>query len=165
MINRRTGEIARPEIRGFCLCFLDASIVFGQFVIAYFFPLNAVNGSLISRGTSVIDGEWSFKSLILMEYFFAVLLFVMYPFFPESPYFLIKKGKPDEARKSLNKIHGAQDQNFISVEFDRIEKNVKFSDELARIAAANGPPYYQLFRGTNLVASPLERIIIGRGAR
>lgn len=107
--------------------------------------------SLISRGTSEIQGEWSYRSLILMEYFFAVLLFVVYPFFPESPYFLIKKGKHDEARKSLNKIHGAGDQNFISIELERIEKNVRFSEELAKVAAANGPPYYQLFRGTNLV--------------
>ena len=97
-----------------------------------------------------------------MEYFFAVLLFVVYPFLPESPYFLIKKGKHDEARKSLNKIHGSKDHNFISVELDRIEKNVKFSDELAKIAAANGPPYYQLFRGTNLVYMVQIKLLICR---
>jgi hypothetical protein len=127
--------------------------VFGQFIIAYV-PLRRVtDSSLISRGTSEIQGEWSYKSLILMEYFFAVLLFVVYPFFPESPYFLIKKGQHDQARNALNKIHGSQDQNFISIELERIEKNVKFSEELAKVAAANGPPYYQLFRGTNLVRS------------
>ena len=89
-----------------------------------------------------------------MEYFFAVLIFVVYPFLPESPYYLLRKGNSDQARKSLNKIHGSQDQIFISIELERIDKNVKFSDELARTAAANGPPYIQLFRGTNLVIIP-----------
>jgi hypothetical protein len=100
-----------------------------------------------------------------MEYFFAVLIFVVYPFLPESPYFLIRKGKEEPARKSLNKIHGSQDQNFISIELERIEKNVKFSDELAKAAAANGPPYIQLFRGTNLVHPSAEIELICRDVR
>jgi hypothetical protein len=86
-----------------------------------------------------------------MEYFFTLLVLVVYPFFPESPYYLIKKGKHEEARKSLNRIHGAHDAGFITIEMNRIEKNVHFSDELAKLAAANGPPYLQLFKGTNRV--------------
>jgi hypothetical protein len=92
-----------------------------------------------------------------MEYFFAVLIFAVYPFLPESPYYLLRKGNPDQAQKSLNRIHGSQDQNFISIELERIAKNVKFSDELAKAAATNGLPYLQLFRGTNLVISAPTR--------
>jgi hypothetical protein len=31
----RIGETARPEIRGFLLCFVNSSIVFGQWLVVY----------------------------------------------------------------------------------------------------------------------------------
>lgn len=113
--------------------------------------------SVISRGTSTIDGKWGYMSLIVMQYFFPLLLLCVYPFFPESPYYLIKKGKPEEARKSLNRIHGSGEQEYINLQMVRIEKNVRFSEELAQMTAVDGPAFFQLFRGINLVQD-LERI-------
>ena len=95
-------------------------------------------------------------SLIVMQYFFPVFFLVVYPFFPESPYYLIKNGKYDEARKSLNRIHGSSQQEYINLQMTRIEKSVQFSEELAKLTAANGPAFFQLFRGTNLVCTSLE---------
>jgi hypothetical protein len=86
-----------------------------------------------------------------MQYFFPLFFLIVYPFFPESPYYLIKKGKYDEARKSLNRIHGSGEQEYINLQMTRIEKSVQFSEELAKTTAANGPAFLQLFRGTNLV--------------
>lgn len=57
------GEVCRPELRGFFLCFFNTSIVFGQFAmyVTTFFgsKLTANNTSvLVSRGSSNIDGKW-----------------------------------------------------------------------------------------------------------
>ena len=145
------GETARPEVRGFFLCFFDASIVFGQFLIGYDSAVQNTNLRLISRGTSEIDGEWSYLSLIVMLYFFPAVLLIMWPFYPESPYYLIKKGRPEDARKALRRIHGPGDPEFIEIEFRRIEEDVRLSDELAMQSSSHGPGYYLVFRGTNLV--------------
>jgi Sugar (and other) transporter len=113
--------------------------------------------SLVSRGTSTIAGKWSYETMFVVQYIFPFVLFCGYPFFPESPYYLLKKGKIDQARKSLNRIHGSGDQDFINIELERIQNNVRTSEELELTRmAAKGVPYLQLFRGINLVITSLE---------
>lgn len=90
-------------------------------------------------------------TLIVLQYIFPIFLLIVYPFFPESPYWLIKKGRLEDARKSLNKIHGSDQQEYINIQMAQLEKNVQFSEELARMTAAKGPAFFQLFQGTNLV--------------
>ena len=53
------GENVRPELRGFFLCLMNGAIVFGQLVLA---------GT--ARGVSTIQGEWSYKTLILLQFIF-----------------------------------------------------------------------------------------------
>ncbi|KAF2094705.1 general substrate transporter [Rhizodiscina lignyota] len=78
------------------------------------------------------------------------ILLVIYPFFPESPYYLIKIGKDDAARKALIHVHGGHDQSLIDAEMKRLAAQVEFSEELQRAAMAKGPPLLQVFQGTNL---------------
>jgi len=99
----------------------------------------------------ISNPKWTWMSLIVMEYFFPLFFLIIYPFFPESPYWLIRNGKLDEARQSLNKIHGSKDQEFINSEMRRIEEDVRFSEELAGQVKLKGPAYLQLFQGNNLV--------------
>ncbi|PMD60991.1 general substrate transporter [Hyaloscypha bicolor E] len=80
----------------------------------------------------------------------AVILIVIYPWYPESPYFLIKKGRMEQARKSLNKIHGSEDQTLIEAELARITDVVQFSDAIQEAAAAKGSLLAQCFQGPNL---------------
>jgi Sugar (and other) transporter len=96
-------------------------------------------------------------SMIVLEYLFPLFFVIMYPFFPESPYWLIKNGKFDEARKSLNRIHGSRDQAFIDFEMKRLTEEVRESQELAEQTKLKGPPYLQIFQGENLVWSPDQR--------
>jgi hypothetical protein len=81
-----------------------------------------------------------------------VVLIVIYPWYPESPYFLIKKGRMEQARKSLNKIHGSDDQDLIEAELARITDVVQFSDAIQEAAATKGSLLAQCFQGPNLVS-------------
>jgi len=81
-----------------------------------------------------------------------VVLIVIYPWYPESPYFLIKKGRMEQARKSLNKIHGSDDQDLIEAELARITDVVQFSDAIQEAAATKGSLLAQCFQGANLVS-------------
>jgi len=109
------------------------------------------NGSIVSKGTSEINGKWSWLSLIVMLYFFPAVLMIMYPFYPESPYWLLKKGRTEDARRSLIKIHGSGDPGFIEIELRRIDGNFRASEELARESRLQGPGIVRAFQGTNLV--------------
>lgn len=81
-----------------------------------------------------------------------MVLIVIYPWYPESPYFLIKKGRMEQARKSLNKIHGSDDQDLIEAELARITDVVQFSDAIQEAAATKGSLLAQCFQGANLVS-------------
>ena len=71
--------------------------------------------------------------------------------YPESPYYLLKKGHAEKARKALNQIHGSKDQTLIDAEIKRITSNVAFSEEVRVAASQKGPLLVQCFQGTNLV--------------
>jgi hypothetical protein len=88
----------------------------------------------------------------------AILLFFSY-WFPESAYFLIKKGKIEAAEKALKQTYGSHNQEFLDIEMKRLTENVRFSEELLKEAAIGGPVLYQCFRGTNLVIPCLSSLI------
>lgn len=93
-----------------------------------------------------------------MLYIFPALLILAWPFYPESPYYLLRKGRTEDARKSLRRIHGSGDSEFIEIELERIETNVRMSDEFLKETAVHGPVFYQVFRGVNRVILPRIKV-------
>lgn len=117
---------------------------------------------LVGRGTYQIASQWSYKTLMVIQYSLPCILLAGSFWFPESAYYLIKKGEPDKAQKALKQTHGSGDQEFLDVEFKRISENVRFSEQLLKEAAIGGPLLYQCFRGTNLVYTPYELVLTVR---
>jgi len=114
---------------------------------------------LAARGAETLTTEWSYKTMMVIQYALpAILLFFSY-WFPESAYFLIKKGKIEAAEKALKQTYGSHDQEFLDIEMKRLTENVRFSEELLKEAAIGGPVLYQCFRGTNLVIPCLSYLI------
>ncbi|CAK7201577.1 hypothetical protein SEUCBS139899_004283 [Sporothrix eucalyptigena] len=134
------GENVRPELRGLFLCFINGSIIMGQFILA-----------LIAYGTQHISGKWSYESLIVLQFAYVLFLIIGYPFFPESPYFILsKKQDPAAAEKQLGRIYGRKDLLLLTAEIVRIQKLVDDDEAAKRLALAQGPPIQQCFRGANL---------------
>jgi hypothetical protein len=107
----------------------------------------------VAYGTDSISGKWSYQTLVVLQFVFVIGLVAGYPFFPESPYFLLKHKKNEAAaRKSLNRIHGSGDQALINAEITRIQEMIDASDHLNELADLDGPPIAQCFKGTNLVS-------------
>ncbi|GAM42634.1 MFS transporter [Talaromyces pinophilus] len=164
------GEVVRPELRGFFLCIMNGSIVLAQFIL-----------SCTAQGTSKINNDWSWKIIIILQYMFVgkfwdylsirnklstnsnvslrqVPLIVFYPFFPESPYYLLKNNKNESARNSLEKIWGKNDQELINAEMERIQANVEFSEGMIAEAKLKGPLIVQAFQGINRKRSLIAMI-------
>ncbi|KAL2821681.1 putative MFS transporter [Aspergillus granulosus] len=104
------GETCRPELRGFFLCFFNTSIVFGQFAIA-----------AVARGSSYLTGTWQWWLPVVGMYIFPAILTCGWLFFPESPYWLVRHGKATQARESLRRVYGFQNDAFYTVEVRRME--------------------------------------------
>ncbi|KAH6719019.1 general substrate transporter [Leptodontidium sp. MPI-SDFR-AT-0119] len=113
------GETCRPELRGFFLCFFNTSIVFGQFAIV-----------VVSRGSSDIEGKWQWWMPVVAMYIFPLILSSVWPFFPESPYWLVRQGRETEARKSLQRIYGFKELEFYDMELHRMQAEIAFTRDL-----------------------------------
>jgi MFS transporter, putative metabolite:H+ symporter len=90
------AEYLPPQRRGRFLVFLD-----------FFWPV----GLLLATGLSwlfldQIGGDWSWRYLFLAASFPAFLAFVARLTLPESPYFLARRGRRDEAAEVLTHITG-----------------------------------------------------------
>jgi hypothetical protein len=79
----------------------------------------------------------------------AVLL-LGYPFFPESPFYLLKRERTEDAKTALAQIHGRSDQSLLDAELARIEAIIRASEEVGQEGQQKGPLFFQCFRGTNL---------------
>lgn len=115
------GENSRPELRGFMLCFFNTSIVIGQFLIV-----------LVSRGSETLDNIWQWETVIAVQYIWPLLLIVGVWWFPESPYWLIREGDPDKARRALQKLYGRRQNSdaFFDIEMDRLTTDVRVTQDL-----------------------------------
>jgi len=92
------AEYLPPQKRGRFLVFLD-----------FFWPV----GLLLATGLSWIflvqvGGDWGWRWLFLAASFPAFLAFVARLSLPESPYYLVKQGRLDEAAEVLQEITGQE---------------------------------------------------------
>ncbi|KAJ8930370.1 hypothetical protein NQ314_016834 [Rhamnusium bicolor] len=111
------GEIAEPEIRGLLASICPVCIVIGILLINIF-------------GAYLALDMVAFIGTIL-----PILLLIIFPWMPESPYFYLMKGNVEEARKSLQSFRGVEDVN---AELNRMFKAVKEQNE-------NKGSFFQLF--------------------
>lgn len=107
----------------------------------------------MAYGTEQIEGKWSYQALITLQFAFVAALLAFFPWFPESPYWHLQNGRPEKARRSLERIHGRRHMELIDAEMGRITEVIRSSEELAAAAGASGPVYVQLFKGKNLVST------------
>jgi len=113
------GEVCRPELRGFFLCFFNTSIVLGQFLIV-----------LLSFGSSHINTKWQWWTPVVGMYIFPLILVSGWPFFPESPYWLIREGKLIAAKKALRSAFGFKEESFYDTEIHRIQEEIRTTTTL-----------------------------------
>lgn len=62
--------------------------------------------SLTGYGASKISGVWSFKLAFVMTFLVPVLYTLGLPFLPESPVYLVKKSREEQARRAILRLYG-----------------------------------------------------------
>lgn len=101
------AEIAPAKMRGKLVSWNQFAIIFGMLIIYFVNLIIARTGNeewLINEGW-----RWMFFSGVIPAGLFLILLM----FVPETPRFLVMKGKEDKALKVLNKISGERDAPMV----------------------------------------------------
>lgn len=135
-----TSELTPVVLRGVATAGVNLGIAIGQ---------------LLSNAAVAAFGErtdrWAYRAPFAIQLLFVAILLVGYPFAPESPIYLIKKGRTADAEKVLRQIWG-----------DKIDVSAKMTALRETIAEEqSGKDEVSLmdcFRGTNL-----KRTIISMG--
>ncbi|XP_061629954.1 proton myo-inositol cotransporter-like isoform X2 [Phyllopteryx taeniolatus] len=104
------AEVSPPHMRGQLVTVIIVLVTAGQFI------------------ATVVDGAFSYMSRDGWRYMLglsvvpSILQFVGFLFLPESPRWLLQKGRQQEARQVLSRIRGCQD---VDEEFDYIRTSIE----------------------------------------
>ncbi|CAO2653367.1 Nn.00g027780.m01.CDS01 [Neocucurbitaria sp. VM-36] len=126
------GEITPLKLRGILTCFLGVSYGIG--------PLTA---SIIIKYTAAVETRWAYRTIFCSQWGFAGVALLVWPFMPESPWWLVSKGRNDQALKSLHMLGYTGDRGeeclaLAQVTLEEVKKETE------------GVTYAECFRKSNL---------------
>ncbi|KFX96367.1 hypothetical protein V490_03371 [Pseudogymnoascus sp. VKM F-3557] len=89
------AECAPAELRGLISATIQFQIALGQLI-----------ASLVNFGTQNMKGDISWRIPIGLQFIVPVIILALLPFMPESPRWLLSKGRKEQAAKSLRVLRG-----------------------------------------------------------
>ncbi|KAI6870671.1 general substrate transporter [Hortaea werneckii] len=111
------SECAKPENRGRDIVTSGATIVFG-IMIAYWVDYGFY---FIPSGRSYSSVRWRFP--IMFQSFFTLLVMWALLYLPDSPRWLLMRGRPEEARDVLARLQGNElDSEEVDIEMQNIKE-------------------------------------------
>ncbi|KAL2357250.1 MFS transporter [Cryomyces antarcticus] len=130
------AETAPRHIRGALISTYQLFITLGIFL-----------ASCINFGTEKRLNSGAWRIPIGLGFLWAIILGVGILFFPESPRYAYRKGRIDEAKRTMTKIYGVSDNN-LSVHIELEEIRVKLEAE----STSNGywREFYDMFGGPRM---------------
>ncbi|RFU75756.1 mfs alpha-glucoside transporter [Trichoderma arundinaceum] len=139
-----SSEVCPLALRGYLTSFVNICWVIGQFVAA-----GALQG-LVNNNT-----VWAFRIPFAIQWAWPVPLFLFALLAPDSPWWLVRKGRLADAEKSIRKLStGLTDTQVkqklaMMVHTDRFEKAVQAESS-----------YRDCFKGTNLRRTEIACVIL-----
>ncbi|KAJ5777042.1 MFS sugar transporter-like protein [Penicillium odoratum] len=82
----------------------------------------------VTYGTATIDSTWAWRIPSILQGLFTIICIVILPFVPESPRWLVFKGRNEESIKALAATHSNGDINdpMVLEQFDEIKATIQF---------------------------------------
>ncbi|CRK23746.1 Sugar transporter STL1 like protein [Verticillium longisporum] len=139
------SECARPEKRGF-LILISGALISGGIMISYW----------VVYGFYFLEGQVRWRFPVMFQSFFTILVMIGLLYLPDSPRWLLMKGRTAEAREVIGRL------------LDRPEHSAEVDEEVNQIAAAlnveqNGGRFKRLL--TNGPSQNLRRTLLGVAAQ
>ncbi|KAH9909950.1 general substrate transporter [Xylariomycetidae sp. FL2044] len=114
------AELAPPSKRG---------LVGGMYWTCWL--LGAIISAAVGYGARSVGGDWSWRIICICMAGPALGCIVTLPFIPESPRWMIARGREAEALATLSRFHGDGDENhpLVVAEFREIKDTIRFEQE------------------------------------
>ncbi|KAF4123898.1 Sugar (and other) transporter [Geosmithia morbida] len=126
------GEISPLSLRGIFTCGVGVSYGVG--------PLVAF---IVINYTGEMDSRWAYRTVFCTQFGFAGVAAIFCPFMPESPWWLMSKGRTDSALRALHRLGHTGEQG--NRKLAQIELTLR---EVAR--ETEGATYLECVRRSNL---------------
>ncbi|TQV96367.1 hypothetical protein V2A60_003220 [Cordyceps javanica] len=115
------------------------------------------SGQLIANGAVAGFGEWTsrwaYRAPFAIQLFFPAFFIAFLPFAPESPWYLARRGKREEAKKALCRLFGSA----VDVDAKLLTLEATIAEEEA--ARSRSGTLVDCFKGTNLIRSVISMYI------
>ncbi|KAF2672091.1 general substrate transporter [Microthyrium microscopicum] len=126
------SEVCPVALRGVLTSYVNLSFVTGQLI---------ANG--VSAGASKLDTHWAYSAPFAAQWVWVLVILIGLPFAPESPWWLVRKGRFDEAERSLESL--AAPGTDVKPTLAMIIETDRFEHELE-----SGSTYWDCFRKVNI---------------
>lgn len=137
------SEICPLALRGVLTASVNLAFVIGQFIA------QGVAAGLESR----MD-EWAYKAPFAIQWVWPTVLLLGLAFAPESPFWLIRKGRLEDARKALLRLSSAKNRPDIEGMLVMIEQTDLLEREIEITTT-----YYDCFQGANLFRTEISVMV------
>lgn len=107
----------------------------------------------ILRGTLSMEGEWAWRLPYALQWIWPVPLVCLVWLAPESPWWLVRKGRYDDAKAVVRR--SSSEGVYTENDIDGYIEYMKHTDALDRTENANGA-FADMFRGTNLRRTEIQ---------
>lgn len=133
------SEVCPTALRAYLTTYVNLCWVIGQFI---------ASGAL--RGTANITTQWSYRLPFALQWIWPVPIMVGVYFAPESPWWLVRTGRRDEARQALRRLTSKhRDDPNIDVDLDATISMMEQTNSMEKALVA-GTSYWDCFKGINL---------------
>ncbi|WOO85088.1 Maltose permease MAL31 [Vanrija pseudolonga] len=128
------AEVAPLPLRGILTTWVNACWGIGQLL-----------GIAMLRGLLHRKDDWGWRIPFALQWFWPPILIVVAIFAPESPWWLVRKGRVEEARASLHRLYSGDATDEVNNALAMIEHTIAMEENTTK-----GASYLELFKGTNL---------------
>lgn len=139
------SEVCPTQLRGYLTTYVNMCWIFGQLCAT------GVLRALVTRGD-----QWAYRIPFALQWMWPIPLIIGISFAPESPWWLVRKGRYEEARDALNRLT----YRPADPEFDE-HKTVAMmihTVELER-EIGTGKTYFDCFRGVDLRRTEIACVV------
>ncbi|KAK0384728.1 hypothetical protein NLU13_7206 [Sarocladium strictum] len=137
------SEVCPLALRGFLTTSINLAFVIGQFI-----------AQGCAAGVETRLDEWAYKIPFAIQWVWPVVLLAALPFAPESPYWLVRKGRREAARDALTKLSSPTNRPDIDKMLVSIEQTDLLEQELD-----SSTSYWECFKGANLVRTEISVMV------
>ncbi|GAB7354889.1 hypothetical protein MBLNU459_g5527t1 [Dothideomycetes sp. NU459] len=128
------SDVCPLALRGVLTASVNLAFVIGQFIA------QGTSAGVESRGDAL-----AYKIPFALQWIWPVVLLVGLLFAPESPYWLVRQGRRDDARRALEKLSSSKHRPDLDSLLSLIEETDLLEQEIEKSTT-----YLDCFKGTNL---------------